>query len=79
LLRGSSRSCWVFWASQQFFPARAALLIVWVGFLALFRGIFEIVLAFEVRGADRPNEDGYRPAAGRGGALRELRASARDD
>ncbi|HEU4865623.1 MAG TPA: DUF308 domain-containing protein [Actinomycetota bacterium] len=37
-----------FWASQQFFPARAALLLVWVGFFALFRGISEIVLAFEV-------------------------------
>jgi uncharacterized membrane protein HdeD (DUF308 family) len=38
-----------FWASQQFFPARAALILVWVGFMALFRGITEIVLAFEVR------------------------------
>ena len=31
-----------FWASQQMFPARAALLLVWVGFFALFRGISEI-------------------------------------
>lgn len=37
-----------FWVSQQFFPARAELLLVWVGFFALFRGISEIVLAFEV-------------------------------
>lgn len=38
-----------FWASQQVISARAALLIFYVGFLALFRGITEIVLAFEVR------------------------------
>ena len=41
-----------FWASQQAFPARAALLIFWVGFFALFRGISEIVIAFEVRHAE---------------------------
>jgi uncharacterized membrane protein HdeD (DUF308 family) len=39
-----------FWVSQQFFAPRAALIIVWVGFSALFRGISEIALAFEVRG-----------------------------
>jgi len=38
-----------FWASQQMFPARAVLLIFWVGFLALFRGISDIVVAFELR------------------------------
>jgi uncharacterized membrane protein HdeD (DUF308 family) len=38
-----------FWASQQLFPARGALLLLWVGFFALFRGISEIVIAFEVR------------------------------
>ena len=38
-----------FWASQQDFPARGALLLLWVGFFALFRGISEIVIAFEVR------------------------------
>ncbi|TMK68193.1 MAG: hypothetical protein E6G52_00605 [Actinobacteria bacterium] len=38
-----------FWASQQFFPARAALILIWVGFAALFRGIMEIVLAFHIR------------------------------
>ena len=38
-----------FWASQQVISARAALLIFYVGFLALFRGITEIVFAFEVR------------------------------
>ena len=38
-----------FWASQQYYPARAALIIIWVGFMALFRGIGEIVLAFRIR------------------------------
>jgi uncharacterized membrane protein HdeD (DUF308 family) len=38
-----------FWASQQEFPARGALLLLWVGFFALFRGISEIVIGFEVR------------------------------
>lgn len=42
-----------FWASQQYVPARAALLIVWVGFFAMFRGITEIVLAFGMRGAGK--------------------------
>lgn len=38
-----------FWVSQQYFPARAALIIVWVGIAAIFRGVTEIVLAFQVR------------------------------
>jgi uncharacterized membrane protein HdeD (DUF308 family) len=38
-----------FWATQQYFPARALLLLLWVGFYAMFRGISEIVLAFELR------------------------------
>ena len=38
-----------FWASQQLFPARAVLLLLWVGFYAMFRGLSEIVLAFQVR------------------------------
>ena len=42
-----------FWASQQYFPARAALILIWVGFYALFKGITEIVLAFGIRGAGR--------------------------
>ena len=42
-----------FWASQQFYPARAALILLWVGFFALFRGITEIVLAFRIRSAGR--------------------------
>jgi uncharacterized membrane protein HdeD (DUF308 family) len=40
-----------FWASQQRFPARGALLLIWVGFFALFRGISEIVIAFELKSA----------------------------
>jgi uncharacterized membrane protein HdeD (DUF308 family) len=42
-----------FWASQQRFPARGALLLLWVGFFALFRGISEIVMAFELRSRQR--------------------------
>jgi uncharacterized membrane protein HdeD (DUF308 family) len=38
-----------FWVSQQFYPARADLLILWVGFAALFRGIGEIAIAFRLR------------------------------
>ena len=40
-----------FWASQQVISARAALLIFYAGFLALFRGITEIVVAFELKAA----------------------------
>jgi uncharacterized membrane protein HdeD (DUF308 family) len=40
-----------FWASQQLISARAALLVIFVGVLALFRGITEIVLAFELKSA----------------------------
>jgi len=42
-----------FWASQQYYPARAALILLWVGFFALFRGITEIVTAFQVRAVGR--------------------------
>lgn len=42
-----------FWVSQQEFPARALLLLIWVGFFALFRGFYDIILAFEVRGRER--------------------------
>jgi uncharacterized membrane protein HdeD (DUF308 family) len=40
-----------FWASQQYIGARATLLILWVGFYAVFRGISDLVLAFEVHAA----------------------------
>jgi uncharacterized membrane protein HdeD (DUF308 family) len=42
-----------FWISQQEFPAQALLLILWVGFFALFRGFYDILLAFEVRVSER--------------------------
>jgi uncharacterized membrane protein HdeD (DUF308 family) len=42
-----------FWASQQLFAPRAALILIWVGFLAMFRGFTEIFLAFEVRRLSR--------------------------
>jgi uncharacterized membrane protein HdeD (DUF308 family) len=38
-----------FWASQQYYPARAALLLLYVGFYGIFRGISDLVLAFQVR------------------------------
>jgi len=40
-----------FWASAQLVTVRAALLIIWVGVLALFNGINQIVLAFELKSA----------------------------
>jgi len=42
-----------FWASQQYRSVQGALLLIWVGFFALFRGISEIVIAFEVRSRQR--------------------------
>jgi len=42
-----------FWASQQYYPARAALILLWVGFMALFRGFSEIALAFGLRHAQQ--------------------------
>ncbi len=38
-----------FWVSQQYFAPRAALIIIWVGMAAIFRGVTEIVLAFQIR------------------------------
>ena len=40
-----------FWASQQLVTVSAALLVIWVGVLALFNGINQIVLAFELKSA----------------------------
>jgi uncharacterized membrane protein HdeD (DUF308 family) len=40
-----------FWASQQYRPVQGALLLIWIGFFALFRGISEIVIAFQLRRA----------------------------
>jgi uncharacterized membrane protein HdeD (DUF308 family) len=42
-----------FWVSQQEFPARALLLLIWVGFFALFRGFSDFLLAFEVHSRER--------------------------
>ena len=42
-----------FWVSNQEFPARGALLLLFVGFFALFRGVSEIVVAFELRSRQR--------------------------
>ena len=43
-----------FWAAQQYLRVQGALLLLWVGLFALFRGISEIVVAFELRQAQRP-------------------------
>ena len=40
-----------FWVGARSFRAQAVFLIIWAGLLALFRGVFEIVLAFEIRSA----------------------------
>ena len=40
-----------FWVSQQLFAPRAILVITWVGFAALFRGVGEIVTGFQLRRA----------------------------
>ncbi|HEX7994090.1 MAG TPA: DUF308 domain-containing protein [Streptosporangiaceae bacterium] len=53
LLAGIAEIIIGFWTSQQAFPTRAALLIFWVGFFALFRGISDIVVGFELRHAER--------------------------
>jgi uncharacterized membrane protein HdeD (DUF308 family) len=54
-----------FWVSAQSFRAQAVFLIIWAGLLALFRGVFEIVLAFEMRSAQSQLEraDASRPGA----------------
>jgi uncharacterized membrane protein HdeD (DUF308 family) len=41
-----------FWASQRYFAAQASLLLLLVGFYALFKGISSIVFAFQVRSAE---------------------------
>jgi uncharacterized membrane protein HdeD (DUF308 family) len=38
-----------FWAAQQYLAVQGALLLVWVGLFALFRGFSAIVAAFEFR------------------------------
>jgi uncharacterized membrane protein HdeD (DUF308 family) len=56
-----------FWVGAQSFRAQAFFLIIWAGLLALFRGIFEIVLAFEMRAAQSHLE---RAEQGRAQAIR---------
>ena len=56
-----------FWVSAQSFRAQAFFLIIWAGLLALFRGVFEIMLAFEMRSAQTQLE---RPDPGRSPANR---------
>jgi uncharacterized membrane protein HdeD (DUF308 family) len=41
------------WVSQRYFPARAELMLLWVGFMSIFRGFGQIVLAFGVRKAGK--------------------------
>jgi uncharacterized membrane protein HdeD (DUF308 family) len=38
-----------FWASQTFIQPVLELIVLWAGFMALFRGVSEIVLAFTLR------------------------------
>jgi uncharacterized membrane protein HdeD (DUF308 family) len=42
-----------FWASQQLVHAKAELLIFYVGIMAMFRGISQIVFAFGIRAAGK--------------------------
>jgi uncharacterized membrane protein HdeD (DUF308 family) len=42
-----------FWVSQQYFQPRAILILIWAGFTCIFRGITEIVLAFQLRKLDK--------------------------
>lgn len=42
-----------FWASQQFYPARAALILLWVAFMAMFRGAYSIALGLQLRQAHK--------------------------
>ncbi len=42
-----------FWASQQLVTAKASLLIFYVGIMAMFRGISQIVFAFGIRSATK--------------------------
>jgi uncharacterized membrane protein HdeD (DUF308 family) len=49
LMAGIVEILLAFWVSQQYFEPRAELIIVWVGFMAILRGIGQIVLAFSLR------------------------------
>jgi uncharacterized membrane protein HdeD (DUF308 family) len=51
------------WVSQRFYPARAELILLWVGFMAIFRGIGEIVMAFHLHHVKKLAESGTAMAA----------------
>jgi uncharacterized membrane protein HdeD (DUF308 family) len=42
-----------FWISQSFIQTRVTLLVLWAGFMAIFRGFTDIVLALELRATAR--------------------------
>ena len=44
------------WVSQQYYDVRIALILIWVGFMAIFRGIAEIVMAFELHHAKKSRD-----------------------
>jgi uncharacterized membrane protein HdeD (DUF308 family) len=41
------------WVSQRYYPARIQLILIWVGFMAIFRGIAQITMAFVIRKAGK--------------------------
>jgi uncharacterized membrane protein HdeD (DUF308 family) len=41
------------WVSQRFYPARIELILFWVGFMSIFRGIGHIAFGFAVRRAGK--------------------------
>jgi uncharacterized membrane protein HdeD (DUF308 family) len=46
---GSLEILLAFWISQSFIQTRVTLLVLWAGFMAIFRGFTDIVLALELR------------------------------
>jgi uncharacterized membrane protein HdeD (DUF308 family) len=42
-----------FWTSQQYYPTRGALLLLWIGFFAMFRGISELVVGFQLKASSK--------------------------
>jgi uncharacterized membrane protein HdeD (DUF308 family) len=37
------------WVSQRFYPARVELILLWVGFMSIFRGMSQVTMAFAIR------------------------------
>jgi uncharacterized membrane protein HdeD (DUF308 family) len=50
---GSLEILLAFWISQSFIQTRVTLLVLWAGFMAIFRGFTDIVLALELRATGR--------------------------